>query len=216
MKSLPLLLATLLIPAIEVSAQAPATNGWVSLFNGRDLNGWKIFGAERWVVEDGMILGQTTTGKYGYLLTEKTFRDFILRVRFKGEPGGNSGVFLRCRITGESPKTGPDIEAMQVEVDPAPGNHTGGLYESGGRGWLIQPTTEGERSLKVGDWNELEIAADGRHVVTRLNSTQIVDFWDSAPRFLEGAIGLQVHTGGDVKVWWKDIQIQEILTPRGQ
>ncbi len=194
----------------NTSGQESTGSGWMPLFNGKDLSGWRAYGAERWVAEDGTILGESTAGKYGYLVTEKTYRDFVLRLRFKGEASGNSGVFLHSRITGDSPRTGPDIEGMQVEVDPTPGNHTGGLYESGGRGWVIQPTAEGERALKQGEWNELEIAVEGRHIVTRLNGMQIVDFWDSSPRFLDGVIGLQIHTGGGVRVRWKDLYIQQI------
>ncbi len=193
------------------SALSPASrdNGWVLLFNGKDLSGWRNNGDEKWVVEDGTIVGESKAGKYGYLTTEKSYRDFALRVRFKGEALGNSGVFFHSRITGIDPGHGPDIEGMQVEVDPNPGKHTGGLYESGGRGWVIQPTAEGERALKPGEWNDLEILVEGRHIVTRLNGVQIVDYSDRAPRFTDGVIALQIHTGGGVKVRWKDIAIQD-------
>jgi len=188
-------------------AQAPVESGWVTLFNGKDLSGWKNNGAEKWVVENGEIVGESTVGKYGYLTTEKTHRDFLLRVRFKCEGEGNYGVFLRSRITGAS-ATGPDIEGTQVEVDPS--RHTGGIYESGGRGWVALPTEDGERAIKPRDWNDLEIAIEGKHVVTRLNGVQIVDYYDPAPRFTDGVIGLQLHTGGGAKVHWKDIFIQEL------
>lgn len=203
MKSFFLVLFSFLLSA----GIAPAQDGWVSLFNGQDLTGWKNNGAEKWVVEDGAILGESTVGHYGYLTTEKTYRDFVLRLRFKPE-AGNSGVFLRSHITGENPKWGPDIEGMQVEVDPT--RHTGGIYESGGRGWVALPTAEGERAIKPNDWNEMEIAVEGRHYVTRLNGVQIVDWSDPAPKFTEGVIGLQLHTGGGVKVRFKDISIMEL------
>ena len=198
----------LLFVTAQAFAQAAAEKPWVSLFDGTDLSGWKTNGAEKWVVDDGAILGESTVGKYGYLTTEKTYRDFNLRLRFKCETNGNSGVFTRSRITGDSPKTGPDIVGMQVEVDPT--RHTGGIYESGGRGWVALPTPEGERAIKPRDWNDLEILAQGNHFTTRLNGVQIVDFTDPAPKFTEGVIGLQLHTGGGVKIRFKDIYIQEI------
>ena len=199
------------LPSALGAARASSESGWVPLFNGKDLSGWKNNGEERWVVEDGAILGESTHNKYGYLTTEKTYRDFNLRLRFKGEKGGNSGVFVHARIIGLDPTHGPDIEGMQVEVDPNVGNHTGGLYESGGRGWVIQPTAEGERALKpLGQWNDLEISVRGNHVVTHLNGVQTVDYTDSAPKFTEGVIALQVHTGGGVRVRWKDIYVQEV------
>jgi len=198
----------LFLATAQAFAQATTEKSWVSLFDGKGLSGWKNNGSEKWVVDDGAILGESTVGKYGYLTTEKTYRDFNLRLRFKCETDGNSGVFTRSRITGESPKTGPDIEGMQVEVDPT--RHTGGLYESGGRGWVALPTSEGERAIKPRDWNDLEILAQGNHYTTRLNGVQIVDFTDPAPRFTEGVIGLQLHTGGGVKIRFKDIYIQEL------
>ena len=194
--------------ASSALAQAPAGKGWVTLFNGKDLRGWKKNGAEKWVVEDGAILGESTAGKYGYLTTDKTYSNFMLRLRFKCETDGNRGVFLRSRITGESPATGPDIEGMQVEIDPT--RHTAGLYESGGRGWVALPTPEGERAIKPRDWNDLEITADGSHYVTRLNGVPIVDFNDPAPRFTNGVIGLQLHTGGGGKIRFKDIYLKEL------
>ncbi len=56
-------------------------DGWASLFNGKDLSGWKAYGEERWAVEDGTIVGESTAGKYAYLVTDKTYRDFDLRAR---------------------------------------------------------------------------------------------------------------------------------------
>ena len=208
MRSFSAWFVVLFLATAQAFAQATAEKSWVPLFDGKDLSGWKNNGSEKWVVEDGAILGESTVGKYGYLTTERTYRDFNLRLRFKCETDGNSGVFTRSRITGESPKTGPDIEGMQVEVDPT--RHTGGLYESGGRGWVALPTPEGERAIKPRDWNDLEILAQGNHFNTRLNGIQIVDFTDPAPRFTEGVIGLQLHTGGGVKIRFKDVYIQEL------
>ena len=187
----------------------PAKRGWVPLFDGKDLSGWKINGDEKWAVEQGTIVGESTANKYGYLTSEKTYRDFDLRLKFKGEANGNSGVFLHSRIIGMNPEHGPDIEGMQVEVDPTPGKHTGGLYESGGRGWVATPTADAEKALKPGEWNDLEVSVDGNHIVTYLNSAKIVDFNDPTPKFTDGSIGLQIHTGGGVKVRWKDIYIKE-------
>lgn len=203
---LTLLLALLLVPSFTPAQDSAA---WVPLFNGKDLTGWTNNGHNKWVVEDGTILGESTTKEYGYLTTDKTYRNFNLRLQFKPEAEGNSGVFIRSRILGMDPEHGPDIEGMQVEVDPHVGMHTGGLYESGGRGWVVQPTAEGEKALKPGQWNTLEISAHGNHIVTRLNGVQIVDYTDATPKFTDGVIGLQEHMGGGVKVRWKDIEIQE-------
>ena len=209
MKGIGTVLATALLLGLGAAIPPPQQGGRVSLFNGKDLTGWKNNGAEKWVVEQGTILCESAANKYGYLTTEKTYRDFTLKLKFKGEAAGNSGVFLHARIIGIDPEHGPDIEGMQVEVDPGAGKHTGGLYESGGRGWVAMPTAEGEQALKPGEWNELEVSAQGNHIVTLLNGVKTVDFTDATPKFTDGVIGLQIHTGGGVKMRWKDIFIQE-------
>jgi 3-keto-disaccharide hydrolase len=195
--------------ALTAAAQAPPGPGWQALFNGKDLTGWKKNGDEKWIVEKGTILCESTANKYGYLTTEKTYRDFDLRLKFKGEADGNSGLFLRARITGIDPQHGPDIEGMQVEVDPGVGKHTGGLYESGGRGWVVMPTEEGAKALKPGEWNDLEASVSGNHIVVHLNRVQVTDYNDASPKFTDGVIALQIHTGGGVKMRWKDIYIKE-------
>ena len=209
MKRIGVFVAIVLMVGLTVVAEAARKAGWVSLFNGMDLNGWKKNGDEKWIVEKGTILCESTANKYGYLTTDKTYRDFILRLKFKGEAAGNSGVFVHSRIIGIDPEHGPDIEGMQVEVDPNTGKHTGGLYESGGRGWVAMPTAEGERALKSGDWNDLEVSLQGAHIITHLNGVKIVDYTDPTPKFTEGVIGLQIHTGGGVKMRWKNIYVKE-------
>jgi hypothetical protein len=189
--------------------QSPSGSGWTALFNGKDLSGWKKNGDEKWIVDNGTILCESTANKYGYLTTEKTYRNFVLRLKFKGEAEGNSGVFIHSRITGIDPEHGPDIEGMQVEVDPGRGKHTGGLYESGGRGWVAMPTAEGENALKPGEWNDLKVSVQGPHITTYLNGVRVVDYTDAAPKFSDGVIALQIHTGGGVKMRWKEIEIKE-------
>jgi hypothetical protein len=209
MKQCRVFVAAGLLVALAVAVQAERKSGWLPLFNGKDLAGWKKNGDEKWIVEQGTILCESTANKYGYLTTERTYRDFDLKLKFKGEAEGNSGLFLHARITGSDPEHGPDIEGMQVEVDPGVGKHTGGLYESGGRGWVKMPTPEGERALKPSQWNDLEASVSGNHIVVQLNGVQVTDYTDAAPKFNDGVIALQIHTGGGVKMRWKDIYIKE-------
>ena len=209
MKNAFAIIAVMLFLGLCALAQAPQESGWVSLFNGKDLTGWKNNGQEKWVAEHGTIYCESTANKYGYLTTEKTYKDFDLRLKFRGEAEGNSGVFLHAKITGMNPETGPDIQGMQVEVDPSVGKHTGGLYESGGREWVAMPSAESEKALKPGQWNELQAKVQGSHIATYLNGVKISDFEDPKPTFTEGVIGLQIHTGGGVKMRWKDIYIRE-------
>lgn len=150
MRTIRIFLTGLLLVGFASIAKTPKPETWIALFDGRDLTGWKVNGDERWIVENGTMLCESTVGKYGYLTSEKAFRNFDLRLEFRGEGKGNSGVFFHAMITGNTPATGPDIQGMQVEIDPNLGMHTGGLYESGGRNWVKMPTADGEKALKVG------------------------------------------------------------------
>ena len=101
----------------------------VKLFNGKDLTGWTIHGTEKWYVEKGELVCESGPDKqYGYLSTKNSYKNFELSVQFKQEANGNSGVFFRSSIEGVK------ISGWQVEVAPL-NKHTGGIYESYGRGW---------------------------------------------------------------------------------
>lgn len=199
---------TLLSIAIYVasfSVSAVAVQGQViSLFNEKDLTGWKVYGTEKWYVEDGMIICESGPDKeYGYLATERSFKDFDLTVEFKQEADGNSGVFFRSFIEGTK------ITGWQAEVAP-PGHDTGGIYESYGRGWLIKPDAEKDKFLKMGAWNTMRIRAVGDQVTTWLNGQKMVELKDSKIGAAAGSIALQIHSGGGIKVLWRNIRIEEL------
>jgi hypothetical protein len=175
-----------------------------SLFNGKDLTGWTIHGTEKWFVEKGELICESGPDKqYGYLSTDKKYKDFEFTVKFKQEANGNSGVFIRSGIEGVK------ISGWQVEVAPL-NHHTGGIYESYGRGWLIQPKAEDEKWLKQDEWNDLKIRVKGDEVTTWLNGHQMINLKDEKIGQGEGFIALQIHDGGGIKVRWKEFQIMEL------
>lgn len=175
-----------------------------SLFNGENLEGWTIYGTEKWYVEDGLLICESGDDKeYGYLGTEKHYKDFILTLEFKQNSNGNSGVFIRSTVNGIK------VKGWQVEVAPM-NLHTGGVYESYGRGWLIKPDPEKEKALKEGEWNTLKIKVQGAQLTSWLNDTKMVDFNDEEIGKGEGGVVLQIHSGGDVKVSWRNIMIKEL------
>ena len=165
-----------------------------SLFNGKNLDGWIIYGTEKWYVEDGLLVSESGPDKdYGYLGTKENFKDFEVNLEFKQEADGNSGVFIRSTVDGTK------VSGWQVEVAP-PGHDTGGIYESYGRGWLIKPDKEKDSALKYGDWNKMKIVVKGDRVVSYLNGVEMVDFSDEKIGKGEGGILLQIHDGGGIKV----------------
>ncbi|MDN3205171.1 3-keto-disaccharide hydrolase [Algoriphagus sediminis] len=175
-----------------------------SLFNGKDLEGWEIYGTEKWYVEDGLLVSESGPDKgYGYLGTTRNFKDFELTVEFKQEANGNSGVFIRSTVDGTK------VSGWQVEVAP-PGSNTGGIYESYGRGWLIQPEPEKDKALKFGDWNTMRIVVKGDRVTSYLNGQEMVDYEDEKIGDGEGGVLLQIHDGGGIKVYWRNLEIKEL------
>tara|TARA_A200000113_G_scaffold11075_1_gene10725 strand:+ start:236 stop:829 length:594 start_codon:yes stop_codon:yes gene_type:complete len=175
-----------------------------SLFNGIDLNGWNIHGTELWYVEDGLLVCESGPDqKYGYLSTEEYYDDFILTLEFKQEDNGNSGVFFRSTLEGTK------ISGWQVEVAP-PGNDSGGVYESYGRGWLIKPEPKKDKALKMGDWNKMKIKVVGDQVTTWVNGTKMISIQDEKIGKGKGSIALQIHDGGGIKVKWKNLNIKPL------
>lgn len=176
----------------------------ITLFNGKNLKGWKIYGTEKWYVQDGLLISESGPDKgYGYLGTEKDYKDFELTLEFKQEADGNSGVFIRSTVDGTK------VSGWQVEVAP-PSHSTGGIYESYGRGWLIKPDSEKDKALKYGDWNEMKIIVKGDRVVSYLNGLEMVNFSDEKIGKGEGGILLQIHDGGGIKVYWRNIRLKPL------
>jgi hypothetical protein len=179
---------------------------WVQLFNGKDLTGWVEVGKEKWTVEDGVIHGEGVTNAYGYLRTEKKYKDFWLSIRFKCEADGNSGVYIHTEF-----KEGTvDVsQGKQFEIDRMMNHHTGGLYGEG-RGWYAWPAPEYEQVIRPTDWNEMLLKVEGNHFVAVLNGIEILNFTDPAPKSFDGYIALQLHSGGLGNMRFKDIYIRDM------
>ena len=174
------------------------------LFNGKNLDGWEIHGTEKWYVDNNNLICESGEEKnYGYLATDGIYKDFVLRLQFKQESDGNSGVFFRSSLDGTR------ISGWQVEVAP-PGKDTGGIYESYGRGWLVQIPEEKEKILQMGEWNDLVVFVKGNRVITWLNNEMMTDLRDDKIGKADGVIALQIHDGGGIKVKWRNIYINEL------
>ena len=191
----------ILLVACLFVAQLTFAQESFSLFNGENLDGWINHGEEKWYVEDGELICESgPKGEYGYLSTEKFYKNFELTLEFKQEADGNSGVFIRSTFDGTK------VSGWQVEVAP-PGKDTGGIYESYGRGWLIKPDPEKDQALKMGEWNTMKIRVEGPKVTSWLNGVEMVHLEDEKIGEGEGAIALQIHDGGGIKVKWRNIEL---------
>jgi hypothetical protein len=198
---------------------APA--GSIALFNGKDLDGWKVLNGKKdaWAAEDGLLVVKGKGG--GWLLTEQEFSDFDLRLQFKLPPGGNSGVALRAPLRGN-----PAYDGMEIQLLDDPwykdekhykGIHntqlTGSIYD------VVPPSSDATRP--AGEWNTIHITAKGPHITVRLNGVKTVDanLDDHKDRVEKvppkhpglvrekGHLGLQSHDG---RVEFKNIYVKPL------
>ncbi len=202
------LCAALCTAALCAQPSRPRLPGedWVPLFNGHDLSGWTNVGNEKWDAVDGAIHGQAQTKGYGYLRTEKNYKDFDLSLRFKCEGDGNSGVFFRVEF---KPGTADVSQGPQFEIDCNITHHTGGVYDVG-RQWIVWPAPENETVVRRDDWNDYLLRVVGNRYISRLNGIQMVDFTDPKPKAKDGGIALQLHSGGRGNMRFKDIYIRDL------
>lgn len=171
--------------------------GFRPLFNGEDLAGWHPFRKGRWEVRDGVIVGEHGANYLGgWLVSDETFGDFELRLRFRITPGANSGVAIRYPGEGSPAKLGYE---MQIG-DPDPEYPTGSVFglRAGPKGLL-----------REGAWQEARIVAEGQRITTYIDGRRAAEI--ERDRSASGHIALQVHTGeryAGIRVEFKDIRIR--------
>lgn len=209
MKRILLLAGVLLLSAAGASgAQTP----WKSLFNGKNLKGWKTLnGTAEYRVVEGAIVGTSKLGTPNtFLRTDKEYGDFILELSFRVDDGLNSGIQFRSRSTPEYDKG--RVHGYQYEIDPSARAWSGGIYDEARLGWLYPLTTNpaAQRAFRSDDWNQVRIEAIGNRIRTWINGVPAADILDAQTP--AGFIALQVHAIGDPalegkQVRWKDIRI---------
>lgn len=194
------------------SLDFPAKEKWLTLFNGKDLSGWKqVNGKATYSVMDGMIVGTCVKDSpNSFLATEKEYGDFILEVQVKIEEGINSGIQFRSL---QNEKDGR-IYGYQMEVDHRKDRAwSGGIYDEARRGWLypLELNPLAKKAYRWGDWNTYRIECIGSVIRTWVNDVPVAYLIDNAS--LKGLIGLQVHSvykpeDEGKKTYWKNIRIQ--------
>jgi hypothetical protein len=201
----------------QVVADKEKSEGFVPLFNGKDLSGWKRYDVkiDVWSVEKEMIVCSGKDGG-GWLGTERDYANFELRLEYRLKPGGNSGVYIRAPQKGHISRVGMEIQILD-DFHPNYANldfyqYTGSIYH------VVAPTRRAAH--KAGKWNTMVIRADGRQVVVILNGAKIVDAdLDRCRKDAQvakehpglarkrGRIGLQSHTD---RVEFRNLRVKEI------
>lgn len=181
-------------------ASADESGGFVPLFNGRNLDGWKERQVkkgqeDRWFVENGILSAKAGSG---WLSTEKTFGDFTLRVEWRVRQNGNSGVFFRVPTTEFSGSPSNAGFEIQILDDNGP-QYKGKLKEYQYSGGLYHYQAPSKAMFKgVVEWNTFEITAQGDHIIVVYNGEKVIDTTTkdhkgAEKRPKEGYIGLQNH-----------------------
>jgi hypothetical protein len=188
---------------------------FTALFNGKDTTGWVQVLDSKWVVEDGALVGrQDPAGRRGgesWLVTEKDYGDFILRLRYRITAGGNSGIFLRdplpraARLAAADGGQGPWEAGYEVNI-----NNDEPVYPTGS----VWDAAKGPGKLqKEGEWNDVLIKLQGQQIWTWINGQVALDGATLPPRSARGGIGFQRHGTPqyrDKVIEIKDVAIREL------
>jgi hypothetical protein len=222
--------AALLFATILPAAEPKADDGWVPLFNGKNLDGWVQRGGNaKYTVEDGYLVGRSAPNtSNSFLCTTKNYHDFVLELDFKADADLNSGVQVRSEFV-ENGKTvesagktikgsaGGKVFGYQVEIDPDVKRDrlwTAGIYDESRRGWLkdLKDNDAARKAFKGGEWNHLRIECRGDMIKTWINGVAAAELHDTATP--TGFIGLQVHGVKDKKepleIRFREIKLKEL------
>jgi hypothetical protein len=209
-----------------LAADKPDGAGWISLFNGRNLDGWEQHGGHaKYRAGQGQIVGSSTPNTpNSFLCTKREFTNFVLELEFKIQPGLNSGVQIRSHVfdqptqiehKGKTLKIPAGrVHGYQIEIDPTERAWSGGLYDEGRRGWLndLKNNEPARQAFKADDWNKYRIETDGPSIKSWINGVAAADFKDSLTP--SGFIALQVHGVGkktnEMEVRFRNIRLKEL------
>ncbi|MFT5303309.1 MAG: hypothetical protein ACI87E_002639 [Mariniblastus sp.] len=189
---------------------------WKPIFDGSSLDGWKAIGGGEWELVDGVMVGTSSKSekKHGLIVSEESYGDFTAKITFRLTEG-NSGFYFRSEINEST----VGIAGIQAELENS--ELIGGLYETGGRQWLVKPlhyfesyakdrqanrTKQWKKAYKPGEWSTMVVSAHGDRVVTHVGDTLACDIVDPRGR-KEGKFAVQLHGGQDMKVEVKSIEL---------
>ncbi len=207
MKIAILILGVLLLSVPFDAPAASATtgaDGFTSVFNGPNLDGWKMQGHASWNVEHGEIVGRPDpgAGTDSWLFSEEEWTNFTLEVEFKVPEKCNSGIAIRMpkEATGD-----PDMYGYEVQISDAPGRKPTGSI-------LHHVDSKTNNVFKPNEWNRMSITCEGDHIVVNLNGLLVVDTKETGSK--RGRIGMQLAKGEEFanqEVRFRNIRIKSLV-----
>ena len=213
---------------VNTDKEPDLSKGFKSLFNGKDLDGWTPKGGySKFEAKDGIIVGTCVPGSDStYLCTDKkNYTDFVFTCEMKWLVEGNTGVMFRSKTKQETKKDKKDetkerkvttVFGPQAEMEGPGGTRarcwSGGIYGQSCGGWYyplwLKAHKEARKSLNDKGWNRLTIMAKGNVVKTWINGTPAAHWVNDT--YLKGLFGLQIHSGTDTIVHWRNIKIKPL------
>jgi hypothetical protein len=181
---------------------------WQPLWDGKTMQGWTQHGGGKWAIENGVLTARNQKAEklHGHLFLDAPQRDFTIRLKYKAVQG-NSGFYFRS----QERKGAIGIAGFQAEIDAT--KDVGGLYETGGRGWVVKPKPKQvAQYFKPGAWNQMTVSAHDRRIVVHVNGRKTAELPADKSR-LGGKIALQLHGSQDVEVHFKDIETLVAVAP---
>lgn len=181
--------------------------GYTWLYDGDSLEGWRVIGGEATFAAEGDdIVGRHGPGANTFLRTEKTYRDFSLKLQMRWDELGNSGILFRAQQRDDDGRA----FGYQYELDASERAWSGGIYDEARRGWLasLEENEAARNAIKLDDWNDVEIEARGAQIKTWINGVLAADIIDGLDP--QGYIALQVHSGDSGIMRWRNIRLREL------
>lgn len=222
------LLGSMLLVALSSAAEE---TGFVPMFDGHSLSGWKQHGGEaRYTIEGDAIVGMSVANtSNSFLCTEREYGDFILEVELKVDNELNSGIQIRSHVYDKATELelknavgemetysipADRVHGYQVEIDPSDRAWSGGIYDEARREWLYNLEGDDHRdarqAFRRNDWNHYRIEAVGPAIKTWINGVPVADLTDDVDA--SGLIALQVHSVDDhlagKQVRWRNVRIK--------
>ena len=213
------MLRLIALPVLLACTTSAVAGEWVSLFDGKSLDGWsQKNGKATYVVKDGTILGTTAKkSPNSFLCTEKAYGNFELTFEVKLNNNElNSGVQIRSQTKDGTPAgrvNGPQVE---IEATGPKGSESGYVYGEACGGWMTpKDQLKSHKHFKNGEWNSYRIVANGANIKSWVNGQAVSDLTDETKfkSHPKGFIGLQVHgvgPRGPFSVQWRNIKIREL------
>lgn len=198
-KSLITSLLVVLVQSVACYSDDAEDSGWIRLFNGRDLAGWRASENGDFRVEDGAIV---VRGKRAHLFTEKQFENFDFKCEVMTSPGSNSGIYLHTEYEETWPSKGYEVQVNCTHGDPVKNGSLWGVVKA------YEPNASDD------EWFTMQITVQGKNIVTRVNGKIVVDYTELAGvtasrRIDKGSIAFQAHDPKSV-VRYRNVKVREL------